>query len=175
MKFKRNRAPRSIWTSPVQLLAFGLGVGALPYAPGTAGTLLAVPLVYLLSGGSLWLYLTVTCLLIIAGIWICDKVSRDIGVHDHGGIVLDEVAGYLVVMIAVPVNIWTLSVAFAIFRLFDIVKPWPINWLDKKVEGGLGIMMDDLLAGIYGAAVMWLLLWGFPQMAQDQTAGLFNR
>jgi len=70
-------------------------------------------------------------------------------VHDHGGIVIDEVAGYLVTMIAVPVNLWTLVAAFVVFRFFDIIKPWPIGWLDRRVQGGLGIMVDDLLAGIY--------------------------
>jgi len=164
MKIKRNHAPRSIWTNPVHFLAFGLGTGASPYAPGTVGTLLGVPLVYLLSHWSLWVYLAVSCVLIIVGIWVCDKTSKDIGVHDHGGIVIDEVAGYLVTMIAIPVNMWTLVAAFVVFRFFDIIKPWPIGWLDKKVEGGLGIMVDDLLAGVYGLGVMWFTLWVYPQI-----------
>ncbi|MCW8964035.1 MAG: phosphatidylglycerophosphatase A [Gammaproteobacteria bacterium] len=164
-KIKRNHAPRSIWTNPVHFLAFGLGTGASPYAPGTVGTLLGIPLVYLLSDSPLWVYLMVCCVLILVGTWICDKTSRDIGVHDHSGIVIDEVAGYLVTMIAIPVNIWTLLAAFIAFRVFDIIKPWPIDWLDKKVRGGLGIMVDDLLAGIYGLAVMWLILWVFPSIA----------
>ena len=162
MKIKRNQAPRSIWTNPVHFLAFGLGTGASPYAPGTVGTLLGIPLVYLLSQWSLWVYLLVTVLLIAIGIWVCDKTSKDIGVHDHGGIVIDEVAGYLVTMIAVPVNVWTLMAAFFIFRFFDIIKPWPIGWLDKQVQGGVGIMVDDLLAGVYGLAVIWIGIWSYP-------------
>jgi phosphatidylglycerophosphatase A len=162
MKIKRNQAPRSIWTNPVHFLAFGLGTGASPYAPGTVGTLLGVPLVYLLSHWSLWVYLIVTVVLIAIGIWVCDKTSKDIGVHDHGGIVMDEVAGYLVTMIAVPVNVWTLIAAFFIFRFFDIIKPWPIGWIDKQVHGGVGIMVDDLLAGVYGLAVIWIGLWSYP-------------
>ena len=162
MKIKRNQAPRSIWTNPVHFLAFGLGTGASPYAPGTVGTLLGIPLVYLLSHWPLWVYLLVTAVLTVIGIWVCDKTSKDIGVHDHGGIVIDEVAGYLVTMIAVPVNVWTLITAFFIFRFFDIIKPWPIGWLDKQVQGGVGIMVDDLLAGVYGLAVIWIGLWSYP-------------
>jgi len=162
MKIKRNQAPRTIWTNPVHLLAFGLGTGASPYAPGTVGTLLGIPLVYLLSPWPLWVYLVATIALTIVGVWVCDKTSKDIGVHDHGGIVIDEVAGYMVTMIAVPVNVWTLTAAFFIFRFFDIVKPWPIAWLDKKVQGGLGIMVDDLLAGVYGLAVIWIGIWLYP-------------
>jgi phosphatidylglycerophosphatase A len=162
MKIKRNQAPQSIWTNPVHFLAFGLGTGASPYAPGTVGTLLGIPLVYLLSQWPLWVYLLVTVVLIAIGIWVCDKTSKDIGVHDHGGIVIDEVAGYLVTMIAVPVNVWTLIAAFFIFRFFDIIKPWPIGWLDKQVQGGVGIMVDDLLAGVYGLAVIWIGIWSYP-------------
>jgi phosphatidylglycerophosphatase A len=162
MKIKRNQAPRSIWTNPVHFLAFGLGTGASPYAPGTVGTLLGIPLVYLLSQWPLWVYLLITAVLTVIGIWACDKTSKDIGVHDHGGIVIDEVAGYLVTMIAVPVNVWTLIAAFFIFRIFDIIKPWPIGWLDKHVQGGVGIMVDDLLAGVYGLAVIWIGLWSYP-------------
>ena len=158
-RIKRNQAPASIWKNPVHFLAFGLGTGASPYAPGTVGTLLGIPLVYLLSHWPLWVYLAVSAALIVIGVWVCDRTSRDIGVHDHGGIVIDEVAGYLVTMIAVPVNLWTLIAAFFIFRLFDIVKPWPIGWLDRKVKGGLGIMIDDLLAGLYSLGVMWVMIW----------------
>ena len=164
MRIKRNQVPPSVWKNPVHFLAFGLGTGASPYAPGTAGTLLGIPLVYLLSHGSQWIYLGVLVLFIVAGTWICDRTSKDIGVHDHSGIVIDEVAGYLVTMIMVPVNLWTLAGAFVVFRLFDILKPWPIGWLDKKVHGGLGIMLDDLLAGLYGLAVMWLGLWAYANV-----------
>ena len=153
---KRNTVPASIWRNPIHLVAFGLGTGASPYAPGTMGTLLGVPIVWLLAGWPLWVYLLVTVILILAGTWVCEKTARDIGVHDHSGIVIDEVAGYLVTMIAVPVNIWTLLAGFVLFRLFDVAKPWPIHWLDKKVKGGLGIMIDDVIAGVFALAVMWL-------------------
>ena len=78
---------------------------------------------------------------------------------EHTYLVIDEVAGYLVSMVAVPVNPWTLAAAFLIFRLFDIVKPWPIGWLDRRVKGGFGIMIDDLFAGLYSLGVMWVIIW----------------
>ena len=164
MKIKRNQAPASVWRNPVHFLAFGLGTGASPYAPGTVGTLLAVPLVFLMSEWPLWVYATVSLVVFIVGTWASDRTSKDIGVHDHGGIVIDEVAGYLVTMFAIPVNLWTLLVGFIVFRVFDILKPWPIGWFDRRVQGGLGIMLDDLLAGIYGLAVMWAVIWLYPEI-----------
>jgi phosphatidylglycerophosphatase A len=159
MRFKRNRAPASVWRNPVHFLAFGLGTGASPYAPGTVGTLLGIPLVHMLAGSPLWLYLLVTVVLVVAGIWISDKTSKDIGVHDHSGIVIDEVAGYLVTMIAIPVNPWTLVSGFLVFRVFDIVKPWPIGTVDRRLKGGPGIMVDDLLAGFYSWILMVAGIW----------------
>ncbi|TNG01086.1 MAG: phosphatidylglycerophosphatase A [Gammaproteobacteria bacterium] len=153
---KRNIAPASVWRNPIHLLAFGLGAGASPYAPGTVGTLLGVPIVWLLADWPLWVYLLVTAVLVLVGIWVCEKTSRDIGVHDHSGIVIDEIAGYLITMIAVPVNIWTLLAGFILFRIFDVAKPWPIHWLDKRVKGGFGIMIDDVIAGVFALTVMWL-------------------
>lgn len=160
---KKNQVPASVWKNPIHFLAFGLGTGTAPYAPGTFGTLLGLPLVYLLAGYPVWVYIVSTIVLTIAGIWICDRTSKDIGVHDHSGIVIDEVAGYLVTMFMVPVTLWTLILGFFVFRFFDVLKPWPINWLDRKVEGGLGIMVDDLLAGVYSLIVMQLCVMYFPE------------
>lgn len=155
---KRNKAPASIWSNPVHLLAFGLGTGASPYAPGTVGTLLGIPLVWLMSDLTIYWYLLITFALYVTGVWVCAKTSSDIGVHDHSGIVIDEVVGYLITMIMVPVNIWTLIIGFLLFRFFDIAKPWPIRWLDKRVEGGTGIMIDDVVAGIFALIVLQLIL-----------------
>ena len=155
---KRNQVPASVWHNPIHCIAFGLGAGASPYAPGTVGTLLGIPLVWLLSEIPVIGYLLMTFLLYAAGVWICARTSSDIGVHDHSGIVIDEVTGYLVTMILVPVNIWTLITGFFVFRFFDIVKPWPVRWLDKRVKGGTGMMIDDVLAGIFSLIVMQLLL-----------------
>ncbi|MEP4545891.1 MAG: phosphatidylglycerophosphatase A [Saccharospirillum sp.] len=144
------------WT---HFLAFGLGSGAAPKAPGTFGTLAAVPLFLLLSLLPLWLYLVVVVASFVLGCYLCDRVSRDMGVHDHGGIVWDEFVGFWITMIAVPVSLWTVVLGFILFRIFDIIKPWPIGWLDRRVEGGLGIMIDDVIAGIFAGVILHLVVW----------------
>lgn len=145
---------------PVLLLAFGLGSGLSPKAPGTAGTVLAVLLFPLLAMLSLPAYLLVLAITIVAGIWICDRAAKKLGVHDHGGIVLDEVAGLWLAMATFPATWPWMLAGFLLFRFFDIVKPWPIRWLDRRVGGGLGIMLDDLLAG----AFTWLILAGVREV-----------
>jgi len=144
--------------SPVQFLAFGFGSGLSPKAPGTAGTLVAVPLYLLVSGLNLpaySLFIVVTALL---GIWICDVASRQLGVHDHPGIVWDEFVGYWITMWAVPLDwVWILA-GFVVFRLYDIAKPWPVSVLDRKVGGGLGIMIDDVLAGVMACLTLHIAL-----------------
>ena len=141
--------------NPVHLLAFGFGSGLAPVAPGTFGTLAAIPFYLLMARLPLAGYLLVLLLVILAGIRICGRASRDLGVHDHPGIVWDEFAGFFVTMIAAPPGWPWILAGFALFRFFDILKPWPIGWLDRRVGGGLGIMLDDLVAGLYA----WLLLW----------------
>lgn len=135
--------------NPIHFLALGFGSGLAAKAPGTFGTLAAIPLYLLLVQLPLVWYLVLTLVSIIAGIYICDRAARDMGVHDHGAIVWDEVAGLLITMIAAPSGILWLALGFVLFRVFDIIKPWPIRWLDAKVEGGLGIMIDDVVAGIF--------------------------
>jgi phosphatidylglycerophosphatase A len=153
--------PRPNWSNPVHLLAFGLGSGAVPKAPGTAGTVAAIPLYLLLQPLAWWIYLLMTAVLFLAGIWLCGRTSRDLGVHDHGGIVWDEWVGLLVTLWLAPSGwIWLLA-GFVLFRLFDILKPWPIGWLDRRIGGGLGIMLDDLLAGFYGFALLQLGVYLF--------------
>ncbi len=149
-------------TNPIHLLAFGFGSGLAPVAPGTFGTLAAVPFYLLMARLPLEVYLAVLAVVILAGIWICGRTSRDLGVHDHPGIVWDEFAGFFVTMIAAPPGWFWLVAGFGLFRLFDILKPWPIGWLDRRVKGGLGIMLDDLLAGSFAWGVLQLgaLLFG---------------
>jgi phosphatidylglycerophosphatase A len=142
---------------PVHLLAFGFGSGLLPKAPGTFGTLTAIPIYLLLQPLSLLLYGFILLLALIAGVWICQRTSEDLGVHDHGGIVWDEIVGYLVGMAFAPSGWSWILIGFLFFRLFDILKPWPIRWIDHRVEGGLGIMLDDVLAGLYTAMVVFML------------------
>ena len=148
--------------SPASFLALGFGTGLARVAPGTFGTLPGVVICAALGLMPILWYVVVTALVAAVGVWICDRASRELGVHDHGGIVWDEIAGYLVTMIAIPVGFKTLFAGFVLFRLFDIWKPWPIGWLDKHVAGGAGIMVDDLVAGLLACGVLHLLLNFFP-------------
>jgi len=142
-----------------QFLAFGFGAGLSPKAPGTAGTVVAVPLYLLASQLSLPVYSALLALATLAGIWLCGRASRELGVHDHPGIVWDEFVGYWITMWALPTSWMTVLAGFALFRLFDIAKPWPISHVDKHVSGGWGIMVDDILAGIASCAVLHGLLY----------------
>lgn len=144
--------------NPLHLLAFGFGAGFFPRAPGTVGTLVGVVLFLLLAPLSLPAYVGAVVILFVAGIPLCGRVARDLGVHDHGGIVWDEIVGYLVTMTAAPPGWLPVVAGFALFRLFDILKPWPIRALDRNVGGGFGIMLDDLVAGILAAVVLQLLV-----------------
>ncbi|WP_330148895.1 phosphatidylglycerophosphatase A [Shewanella xiamenensis] len=145
--------------NPIHFLALGFGSGLAAKAPGTFGTLAAVPLYLLLTQLPLSWYLALTLVCVLAGIYICDKAAKDMGVHDHGAIVWDEVAGLLITMIAAPAGILWLAVGFVLFRLLDILKPWPIRWLDAKVEGGFGIMIDDVLAGFFALICLQVIVF----------------
>lgn len=149
-------APRPNLRDPVHVLAFGFGTGLSPLAPGTAGSVLGVLIFLSMAPLPLPYYIALCGLLFLAGIWICGKTARDLAVPDHGGIVWDEIVGFLVAMTALP-SAWPWIVAaFLLFRFFDIVKPWPIGWLDRRIHGGLGIMLDDLLAGLAALALLQL-------------------
>ena len=143
---------------PVLLLAFGFGSGLAPKAPGTAGTALALLLWLPLMSLPFEIRLAVTFGVIVTGPLICGVAARRLGVHDHGGIVWDEFAGLFLTLLllpAAPGSAWAwLLAGFVIFRFFDIVKPWPIQWLDRQVDGGTGIMLDDLVAGLFAAALL---------------------
>lgn len=149
--------PSALLAGPANFLALGGGLGLAPRAPGTFGTLLGIPLLFLMPH-SLAGYLVVLAVLSVIGVWCCHQCARDLGVHDHPGIVWDEVVGYLITMIAVPRSALWIVVGFAVFRFFDILKPWPISWIDRRVHGGLGIMLDDMLAALFSLAVMHVLL-----------------
>jgi phosphatidylglycerophosphatase A len=155
---KQTRSRVSL-LNPVHFLAFGFGSGLAAKMPGTFGTLAALPLVVLLSHiSSFSVYLIITILVCVLGIWICGKTAEDMGVHDDSSIVWDEVAGMLITMLAVPLSWQTVLVGFMLFRFFDILKPWPISYLDKHVHGGFGIMIDDVLAGLFAVACLHLCL-----------------
>lgn len=151
--------PKGFLRNPVHLLAFGFGSGCAPKAPGTFGTLMALPFYLLLSTLPVAAYVVVLLLAFVAGIWICERTSRALGVHDHGGIVWDEFVGLWLTLCAVPLSWQAVLVGFVLFRLFDIWKPWPIGWLDRKVSGGFGIMLDDVVAGLYAAILMQMAVY----------------
>lgn len=143
-------------------IAFGGGAGLAPWAPGTVGTLAALPLYWLMMGLSPLGYGLALLALTLLGIWACDRTARDLGVSDPSAIVWDEVAGFLLTMAAAPPGWPWLVAGFALFRLFDIWKPWPIGWLDRTIPGGLGIMVDDLAAGAMAWAVLHLAALYLP-------------
>lgn len=142
---------------PIQFLALGFGSGLAPKAPGTFGTLAAIPIFLLLSMLTPLLYFIVVALLSIAGIYICGKAADDAGVHDHPAIVWDEFIGLFITMFMIPVSWQSVLIGFLLFRLFDILKPWPISYIDKNISGGLGIMLDDILAGVFALVIMQLI------------------
>ncbi len=145
------------WRNPLHWLATGFGSGLSPWAPGTMGTLMAIPCYLLIAGLPLISYLIVLLIAAVSGIFICDSATRSIGVEDHGGIVWDEIVGYAITMCLAPAGwIWILA-GFLLFRLFDILKPWPISWFDRRVHGGLGIMLDDVVAGVFAWVCLQLL------------------
>ncbi|WP_420589201.1 phosphatidylglycerophosphatase A [Bacterioplanoides sp.] len=149
--------------NPIHLLAFGLGSGLPKTAPGTWGTLAALPVwLIFLQGVPTLPYIGVLLAGFALGVVVCEFTSRDLGVHDHGGIVWDEWIGLWITYLWLPQSSdastswgWILY-GFLLFRLFDIVKPWPIKWLDKKVQGGFGIMIDDVLAGVFAFIALQL-------------------
>ena len=159
MTDKVDNLARKVLTDPVNFLAFGFGTGLAPAAPGTVGSLPGVALFWLTMGFGLYVQLGIALLLVVSGIWLCGESARRIGVHDHGGIVWDEIAGMYLTLLLAPPTIAGFALAFGLFRLFDIVKPWPIRDLDHRLGGGLGIMLDDLAAALY--ALISLALYGW--------------
>lgn len=146
-----------LFAHPAHFLALGFGTGLSPNAPGTVGTLVAFPLYWLLFDQPLfWLWAAV---FLAVGVWACDVTGRNLGEHDHGSMVWDEVAAFLLVLPFAPVDVLgaplAFGLAFGLFRLFDIWKPFPIGWLDARVPGGFGVMLDDVLAAVY--AILCLL------------------
>jgi len=159
--------------NPMHLAAIGFGSGLAPKAPGTFGTLAAVPLFYVLAMLNIESYLIMLVVTSLLGFWFCEVTSQAMGVHDHKAIVWDEFVGYWITMFPVLLIypsiestldipfIWV-AIGFVLFRFFDVLKPFPISWLDKKVAGGFGIMIDDIVAGVFAAVGLFLIMhyWG---------------
>ncbi len=147
---------KTVLTDPVHVLAFGLGTGLSPVAPGTVGSLLGVLLAWLTLGLPFAAQAGLGAALVVAGVWLCGESARRIGVHDHSGIVWDEIAAMYLVLFWQDFEPVTWAVGFGLFRLFDIWKPWPISDLDHRMKGGAGIMLDDLVAALYAAVLLAL-------------------
>ena len=152
-------APRSVWTNPIHFIACGFGIGLLPIMPGTFATLAAIPLYLMLVKLPLWAYISITVILVIAGLWLCHVTNRDFGTDDHPAAVWDEISCFLIVMIAVPTTWYYIAIGFILFRLFDIWKPGPIGWVDRHVHGGIGVMLDDILAALFSLAILQIIVW----------------
>ena len=156
---RAERARGVALSTPAGFLAFGFGSGLSPWAPGTVGTLAAfLPALFLVQLPT-GLAVLIILLAFALGIHLCSVTGRALGEHDHGGMVWDEFVGFWLVLVFVPFDwAWWLA-AFVVFRVFDIHKTWPIRWLDRRVQGGFGVMLDDLIAGVYSLIVLLTAEW----------------
>jgi phosphatidylglycerophosphatase A len=152
-----NPSFKELLQNPNHFFAFGFGSGLAPKAPGTFGTLAAIPFFLALQYLPWPAYLFTLFVAFILGVYWCEKSSQALGVHDHGGIVWDEFVGYWITMFLAPSGCLWILIGFVLFRFFDILKPWPISWVDKHVSGGFGIMIDDVVAGVFAFLVLQLL------------------
>jgi len=156
-----QKLPRSVWTNPIHFIACGFGIGALPIMPGTYATIAAIPLYLMLVKLPLLAYITITIALNALGVWLCGKTNRDFGTEDHPAAVWDEIAAFLIVMIGVPITWYYIALGVALFRLFDIWKPGPIGWVDRNMHGGIGVMLDDILAALLSLAILQTIVFLF--------------
>ena len=155
----QNLSAREVFTNPIHLLAYGFGAGLSPKAPGTLGTVVAIPIYVLLIWSGPAAYFGFLAVALVAGVFICGYTARRIGVDDPKSVVWDEVVGYFITMIGVPFGAAWVLAGFLLFRLFDIWKPWPIRWLDRNVKGGFGIMVDDVAAAIPACLILNLVVY----------------
>lgn len=151
--------------NPLHFMAVGFGSGLSPIASGTTGSFAAIPFCYLFTGLPVPWYLIIIMISWYIGIVACQSATDAIGIDDHGAIVWDEFVGMFITTICAPQSLTWMLVCFFVFRIFDIVKPWPIKLIDSDLHGGLGIMLDDVLAGLYSLVVIQLLLYFFPSLS----------
>ena len=151
--------PSSVWTNPVHFIGCGFGIGSLPFMPGTYATLFAI-LIYLLIAPLHWFSYTLICVVLnLAGVWLCDTTNRDFGEKDHPGVCYDEIAAFPICLIGIPFSWYFILAAFVLFRLLDIIKPTPINLIEKHVPGGWGVMLDDIAAALIILAILHIALY----------------
>ncbi|XQW85927.1 phosphatidylglycerophosphatase A [Thalassotalea piscium] len=144
-------------SDPIQFFALGFGSGLAPKAPGTFGTLAAIPIFYLMSFLDVYSYAAIVLVMAVIGVYFCGHAAKRVGVHDHPAIVWDEFVGYLITMFMIPWSWHAVLLGFILFRIFDIFKPWPISYLDKNCHGGFGIMIDDVVAGFASFLCMYII------------------
>lgn len=143
------------WRRPSGVIATWFGAGLLPRAPGTWGSLAALPFAWAIARAGGWPALAVATALVFAlGVWAAGQEARHTGAQDPGSIVIDEVAGQWLTLLFAPLDPLSYALGFVLFRIADITKPWPASWADRKIKGGIGIMLDDLLAAAYALLVM---------------------
>ncbi len=147
---------RFLIAHPAHFVALGFGSGLAPAVPGTFGTLVGFPLYYLLSAllPQAWQMLAIAAALFALGIWACRRTGAALGVPDHGAMVWDEIVAFFAILVFTPPGAGWQALAFVVFRAFDVLKPPPIRWVDRRCKGGFGVMFDDLLAGIYTVLVI---------------------
>jgi phosphatidylglycerophosphatase A len=155
-----QEVPSKVWQNPIYFLAFGFGSGLLKKAPGTWGTCAAIPLYCFIASTSLLAYALIIGIAFAAGVYICQSVTNDLGLEDYSGIVWDEIVGYLITMYGLPFHWIWMVLGFGLFRVLDIYKPQPIRWVERQVPGGLGIMLDDVLAGLAACLMLHIINWG---------------
>lgn len=164
MMAQRRHVRRVSGVSPEAVIATWFGVGLVPGAPGTAGSLAALPFAWAIMSYLGLRGLAVAIVVVfVAGVWAAGRYARARGVADPGSVVVDEVAGQWLAVILVPPDLLAYAIGFVLFRAFDIIKPWPISWLDRTVKGGFGVMLDDLLAGALAAILLWNIWIWIPQ------------
>jgi len=152
-----DMVPDSVWKNPIHFTAFGFGSGALPWMPGTWGTLVGALFYIGLQQLDLVWYAAILTIAFFFGVWLCGKTEREVGVPDHSGIVWDEMVGLWVTMIYAPIGWFWLLLGILLFRLFDIWKPWPIRWIQRHCPGGWGVMLDDVAAGVVALILMQII------------------
>ena len=154
---------RFLLRHPAHFVALGFGAGLAPVAPGTFGTLIALPIFWWLeprlAAGD---FLILLGFMYVIGVWTCDKTGRDLGVEDHKAIVWDETTAFMIVLFFTPPTLLWQAFAFLLFRLFDILKPWPARYFDRKVSGATGVIMDDVVAGVYAAVLVYAAVHFIP-------------
>ena len=155
----KAQVPASLLLNPVHLLSLGFGSGLVPKLPGTLGSLVGVGLFILLPVLDWKIYLAIVIFALLLGIFLCSATAKALEVHDHPAIVWDEIVGIFITLFMVPKQWLWILLGFILFRVFDILKPWPISLVDKRMKGGLGIMLDDVIAGLFSLIIIQITLY----------------